>query len=75
VVRAQWNFMSVAEKMESNDARTSLHNTLIDSLNVLSRNMLKAGEPVDWRKSLGDDRKVIGDFACCVVAWLGIRQR
>ncbi len=75
VTRAQWNFLSIEEKMESNAARTSLHNTLIDSLNILSRNMLKAGEPVDWRKTLGNDRKVIGDFACYVVAWLGIRQR
>jgi hypothetical protein len=75
VTRAQWNFLSVEEKMESNDARTRLHNTLIDSLNILARNMSEAGEPVDWRKTLGDDRKVIGDFACYVSAWLGIRQR
>jgi len=75
VVRAQWNFISVEEKIDSNDERTRLHNTLIDSLNILSRNMLKAGETVEWRIALGDNRKVIGDFACYVVAWLGIRQR
>jgi len=33
------------------------------------------GETVEWRIALGDNRKVIGDFACYVVAWLGIRQR
>ncbi|MBK6965598.1 MAG: hypothetical protein IPH20_17150 [Bacteroidales bacterium] len=75
VVRAQWNFISVEEKIETNDERTRLHNTLIDSLNILSRNMAKAGEETAWRKTLGDNRKVIGDFACYVVAWLGIRQR
>ncbi|MFH1118371.1 MAG: hypothetical protein V1775_01020 [Bacteroidota bacterium] len=75
VTRAQWNFLSMEEKIESNDARSRLHNTLIDSLNILARNMAKAGEPVEWRKTLGDDRKMIGDFACYVTAWLGIRQR
>jgi hypothetical protein len=75
VVRAQWNFLSVEDKIETNDERTRLHNTLIDSLNILARNMEKTGESVLWRKTLGDDRKVIGDFACYVVAWLGIRQR
>ncbi|NTW23959.1 MAG: hypothetical protein HGA37_04615 [Lentimicrobium sp.] len=74
-VRAQWNFMSMEDKIVSNDERTRLHNTLIDSLNILSRNMANAGEQTAWRKTLGDDRKVIGDFACYVVAWLGIRQR
>ena len=62
-VRAQWNFMSVEDKIETNDERTRLHNMLIDSLNILSRNMLKAGETVEWRIALGDNRKVIGDFA------------
>ena len=75
VVRAQWNFISVEEKIETNDERTRLHNTLIDSLNILARNMERADENVAWRRTLGDDRKVIGDFACYVVAWLGIRQR
>jgi hypothetical protein len=75
VVRAQWNFMSAEEIGESNPERTRLHNTLIDSLNILSRNMATAGEDNAWRKTLGDNRKVIGDFACYVVAWLGIRQR
>lgn len=75
VVRAQWNFMSAEEIGESNPERSRLHNALIDSLNILSRNMVTAGEAVEWRKTLGDNRKVIGDFACYVVAWLGIRQR
>jgi len=74
-VRAQWNFMTNAEKAELDPERTVLHNTLIDSLNILARNMAKFGEDVEWRKNLGDNRKVIGDFACYVNAWLGIRQR
>ena len=74
-VRAQWNFLSVEDKIETNDERSRLHNALIDSVNILARNMEKAGENAAWRKTLGDDRKVIGDFACYVNAWLGIRQR
>ena len=75
VIRAQWNFISVGDKIETNDERTRLHNTLIDSLNILARNMATAGEDNTWRKTLGDNRKLIGDFACYAVAWLGIRQR
>ncbi len=42
---------------------------------ILSRAMAKDGEKSDWRAQLGDDRKVIGDFACLVHAILGLRSR
>jgi hypothetical protein len=74
-VRAQWNFMTVSERADMDAERTRLHNVLIDSINILARNMEKAGENIDWRKTLGDNRKDIGDLACYVNAWLGIRQR
>lgn len=74
-VRARWNFKSVEEMAEDNSERTILHNALIDSINILARNMEKTGENASWRVTLGNDRKVIGDFACYVAAWLGIRQR
>lgn len=74
-VRAGWNFKSIEEMAADNSERTILHNTLIDSVNILARNMEKIGEDASWRASLGNDRKVIGDFACYVAAWLGIRQR
>lgn len=74
-VRASWNFKSFEEMAEDNSERTILHNALIDSVNILARNMEKIGEDVTWRTQLGNDRKVIGDLACYVAAWLGIRQR
>jgi len=74
-VRASWNFKSIEEMAEDNSERTILHNTLIDSVNILARNMEKIGEDASWRTKLGNDRKVIGDFGCYVAAWLGIRQR
>ena len=74
-VRAQWNFMTITERAEMDAERTRLHNVLIDSVNILSRNMEKTGEDIGWHKTIGDNRKDIGDFACYVNAWLGIRQR
>lgn len=55
--------------------RTQLHNTLIESLNILAGSVAGAGEDALWQKTPGDERKAIGDFACYVVASLGIRQR
>jgi len=55
--------------------RTRAHNPLIDSLNILSRQVIKSGQSIHWRESLGDDRKVIGDFACHLHAILGLRAR
>jgi hypothetical protein len=37
--------------------------------------MAKAGLDNEWRRLLGDDRKVIGDFACFLVAHLGVLAR
>lgn len=73
--RAEWNFMTVEEKAVEDAARSRLHNALIDSLNILTRQMEKDGEDTSWRSIMGNDRKIIGDFACYVAAWLGIRQR
>lgn len=35
--------------------------------------MANNGEDITWRKTLGDDRKIIGDFACYVHCILGIQ--
>lgn len=55
--------------------RTRAHNALIDSLNILSRDAVNSEQPIHWRDRLGDDRKVIGDFACHLHAILGLRAR
>ncbi len=36
---------------------------------------VKDGETIEWRAALGDDRKVIGDFACYVVLLVGLSAR
>ena len=33
---------------------------------------MRAGQDNNWRAILGEDRQVIGDFACLLVAHLGI---
>ena len=36
---------------------------------------VKSGQSIRWRERLGDDRKVIGDFAYHLHAILGLRAR
>lgn len=74
-IRTDWYFMSDEEKLMSDKIRTTSHNAFIDVCNILSRNMIKNGEDASWRKELGDDRKVIGDFACYVHCFLGLASR
>ena len=73
--RVQWRLASVEQRVEMDRARRAAHNVFIDACNVLSRNMAKAGESIEWRALLGDDRKEIGDFACFVVLFLGLAAR
>lgn len=74
-IRAEWQFISLEEKNENEADRTAAHNAFIDSCNILSRNMAKSGEDINWRTALTNDRKVIGDFACFIHALIGIRNR
>lgn len=62
-------------RLELEDSRIRCHDAFIDSCNILSRNMEKAGENYSWREKLGNDRKVIGDFACFIHFKLGIDAR
>jgi len=57
------------------EERTRAHNAFIDACNILSRNMIKNAEDANWRKQLGNDRKVIGDFACYINYILGLKAR
>ena len=74
-IRAEWMLMTVEERREVDARRTAAHNAFIDALNILSRAMKKAGQDNEWRRLLGDDRKEIGDFACFLVAHLGVLAR
>jgi len=60
---------------DSGNTKTVSHDAFIDSCNILSRNMAKAGEDNSWREVLGDNRKEIGDFACYLSCILGIKAR
>ncbi|ERI91420.1 hypothetical protein HMPREF1982_03379 [Clostridiales bacterium oral taxon 876 str. F0540] len=66
-IRSKWLTFEREERMEKDSARTSVHNTLISSFNVLSRYLEKIGKDVSWRARIGEDRKRIGDFACYIV--------
>ena len=74
-VRTDWQLVLREERLIMDPRRTALHDAFIDACNILSRAMTKAGESVEWRKRLGDDRTVIGDFACLLHAHLGIQAR
>lgn len=74
-IRTDWYFMDNDEKQSSDELRTRTHNSLIDACNILSREMIKAGEDASWRIKLGNDRREIGDFACYVHCLLGLSTR
>ena len=74
-VRVDWWLTDAEGRRDMDRARRLAHEALIDSCNILSRNMAKAGEDNSWRARLGDRRKVIGDFACHVHCFLGIKAR
>lgn len=74
-IRAQWMVMTIDQKKEMDQRRTLAHNSFIDACNIMSRNMGKNDEDNSWRADLGDDRKIIGDFACYIHCFLGIEAR
>lgn len=74
-IRTDYQLAPSESTNEIGALRTNAHNAFIDSCNILSRNMANNDEDITWRKTLGDDRKVIGDFACYVHCILGIQAR
>jgi len=74
-IRSRWSLMNREQRNEIDPQRTIAHNAFIDSVNILSRNMVKQGEDNSWREMLGDDRKMIGDFACYVALFLALEAR
>ena len=74
-LRTDWQLTSAEERVAMDEQRTRAHNTFIDDCNILSRAMVKQGLSVDWRATLGQDRKEIGDFACFVHCIAGLAAR
>lgn len=74
-LRVDYQLTPVDSRNEIGSLRTIAHNAFIDSCNILSRDMADNDEDVTWRKMLGDDRKIIGDFACYLHCILGIHAR
>lgn len=81
VFRSNWNLLTLNERAEENERRSSCHNTVIDQFNILARYTKKIGHTAEWRKLLGDIvlddqyRKRIGDFACYIVFVNAINAR
>lgn len=74
-LRAEWHLATPEERRELDGRRTAAHNALIDAVNILARNLRKERFDTSWRKEVGDDRKVIGDFAVFLTARFGILAR
>lgn len=74
-IRAGWKSMSAEERMSADPERTAAHNRFIDACNILSRNQISSGEDASWYKTIGTDRKMIGDFACWIHAFVAISYR
>ena len=74
-LRTTWLLVDREQRTLMDEERRSVHNVFIDACNIMSRNMIKNGEDATWRKELGVDRKVIGDFACYINFVLGIKAR
>ena len=74
-IRVDWYLSNLEERNELEEERIITHNELISACDILSRNMLESGESNEWKVKIGNDRKVIGDFACLLYAILGINAR
>ena len=72
-IRTDWYLSEKERRIELNERRTAAHNTLIDSCNILSREMAKNGENISWRDTLGEERVDIGDFACHLHCIMGVK--
>jgi hypothetical protein len=74
-LRALWMLAPQEQRPKMARRRTLAHNAFIDACNCLSRAMASSDEDNQWRADLGDDRRIIGDFACYLHSFLGIEAR
>ena len=75
LVRCKWEFMDYQERIDADPSRTRMHDTVIDSIEILARLANKEGMDTTWRDDLGNERKRLGDFACFVTYITGIANR
>ena len=73
--RAKWALAPLEARSDMDEERSRSHTAFIDACNILARAMRRSGEGASWRDNLGDDRKVIGDFACHLHCLLAIAAR
>lgn len=71
-IRAEWSLSDAETRMEMDARRTLAHNALIDSVNILARNMKQNGEPSDWYKYVQDNRIAIAELACWIHNFLSL---
>ena len=64
--RAEWKLSDTQARIEMDAPRTIAHNALIDSLNILVRNMHQQNENVEWHKYLKNNRIEIAELACWI---------
>ena len=54
------------EREEIEKVRGSIHDVFIQSVNVLSRSMARAGKDITWRSKIGESRAHLGCFALLI---------
>lgn len=74
-ILAEWALKTDEEKLEEDQWKSLTYNAFIDACNKLCQNMLELDLGVGWRNYLGNDNKEIGDFACYVHLFLGIKEK
>ena len=73
-IRTNWTFLTREEKLDTDENRTSAHDSFITAIKMLSR--IQGKDSLVWTDKLDlTDRKRIGDFACYLAMSLGIRER
>lgn len=74
-LRTDWALFDPQDRRSLDQTRTAAHEVFIDQCNILSRAQSHNGTGNQWRGELGEDRKVIGDFACQIHLLLGLAAR
>ena len=76
-MRAQWEFMNLDEKTDSDPVRTRLHDTFIRDLKIFLRHLARFNARAE--KLLGEvesqDRKTTGDIACYITYTIAVSNR
>jgi hypothetical protein len=74
-MRVEWQMAAPNERRQLDASRTRAHDALIDAFNIFSREQTKHGEDNSWRKTLGQDRKELGDAAAYITLFLALSAR